>query len=252
MTVMAHVRRFFEEERSTTNLVHHMGYRSLYTHMRQQFFNIPRDSLRKVYNEVHPDAIAHRRARADRKRSGWTVPGPNYIWSVDGYCKLEYFGIEIYAGIDAYSRYITWFYIGASARTARNVLAQYVTVLRAYGFMPLALRSDYGVETTLLAGAHYLLSSEADSLRQRKNRREVTRAQPPQSMDPALDRFPKNEGGDGGDGDDEASNRERLEFEDCYIYGDGTKNVRIERWWSELCKGRSMFWRVSYITFSFF
>ncbi|KAK4118288.1 hypothetical protein N657DRAFT_628661 [Parathielavia appendiculata] len=114
-TAMAEVREFFEGERTTTNIVRHMGYRSLYVHMRQRFFNIPRDSLRAVYAEFHEDAIAHRRARAERKRSGWTVPGPNYIWSVDGYCKLEYFGIEIYAGIDAYSRYITWFYIGVSA-----------------------------------------------------------------------------------------------------------------------------------------
>jgi len=228
---MAEVRQFFEEERSTTNIVRHMGYRSLYVHMRQRFFNIPRDSLREVYAEFHEDAIAHRRARAERKRSGWTVPGPNYIWCVDGYCKLEYFGIEIYAGIDAYSRYITWFYIGVSARTARNVFAQYIAVLSTYGFMPLALRSDHGVETTLLAGAQYLLSSEAHKVRYRQNRREITRAHPPQAVDPAIAAF-NTEDND-------------LEFEDCFIYGDGTKNVKIERWWGELCQGRSMFWRVS-------
>jgi hypothetical protein len=34
----------------------------------------------------------------------YCVPGPNYIWSVDGHMKLELFGTEIYAGVDAYSR----------------------------------------------------------------------------------------------------------------------------------------------------
>jgi hypothetical protein len=40
-------------------------------------------------------------------RGEYWVPGPNYVWSVDGHMKLELFGIEIYAGVDAYSRYIT-------------------------------------------------------------------------------------------------------------------------------------------------
>jgi hypothetical protein len=153
---------------------------------------------------------------------------------VDGYCKLEFFGIEIYAGIDAYSRYIVWFYVGVSARTARNVFAQYVKVLSEYGFMPLALRSDYGVETTLLAGTHYYLSSEAYRLRSRQNRRELTRNPPAQTTDHDVFEFTS-----------EDNDPETLEFEDCFIYGDGTKNVKIERWWGELCQGRSLFWRVS-------
>lgn len=128
---------------------------------------------------------------------------------------------------------VTWFYIGVSARTARNVFAQYVAVLSIYGFMPLALRSDHGVETTLLAGTQYLLASEAYKLRLRQNRREITRFHSPRAVDPAISESNV-------EGDDN-----ELEFADCFIYGDGTKNVKIERWWGELCQGRSMFWRVS-------
>jgi len=43
-------------------------------------------------------------------RGVYWVPGPNYIWSADGHMKLGLFGIVIYAGFDAYSRYITWIY----------------------------------------------------------------------------------------------------------------------------------------------
>jgi hypothetical protein len=48
--------------------------------------------------------------------------GPNDVWYIDGYMKLEPFGIEIYAIIDGYSRYIVWIYVGITARTAVSVL----------------------------------------------------------------------------------------------------------------------------------
>lgn len=37
---------------------------------------------------------------------------------MDGYLKLVNYGIEMYAAIDGYSRFILWIYIGVSARTA--------------------------------------------------------------------------------------------------------------------------------------
>jgi hypothetical protein len=40
-------------------------------------------------------------------RSEYIVPGPNYIWSLDGHDKLKAWGIEIYGAVDAYSWYIT-------------------------------------------------------------------------------------------------------------------------------------------------
>ena len=40
--------------------------------------------------------------------------------------KLELFGIEICAGIDAYSRYITWIYVGVSARQSQFSVATWI------------------------------------------------------------------------------------------------------------------------------
>ena len=50
--------------------------------------------------------------------------------------KLEPFGIEIYAAIDGYSRYIVWPYVGVSARTAVSVQRQCLDVFAEYGFQP--------------------------------------------------------------------------------------------------------------------
>jgi hypothetical protein len=105
--------------------------------------------------ELNPDGVYRRARDLQRHRGEYIVPGPNYLWSIDGHCKLDFVGIEIYAAIDAYSRFITWIYVGISSHTAVSVLIQYLTTLRAEGVQPQFIRSDRGVETTLLAAAHH-------------------------------------------------------------------------------------------------
>ena len=76
--------------------------------------------------------------------------------------KLEPFGIEIYAAVDAYSRYIIWTYVGISARTAVSVSHQYLTVVLMNERHPRFLRSDHGTETVMIAGAHHELHQAHD------------------------------------------------------------------------------------------
>lgn len=92
-----------------------------------------------------------------RHRGAYVVPGPNYIWSMDGYLKLVSYGIEVYAAIDAYSRYIIWIYVGISSRTAVSVLRQFLDVLETTKQQPRFVRSDRGVETILMAEAQHKL-----------------------------------------------------------------------------------------------
>ncbi|CAG8785481.1 17044_t:CDS:2 [Gigaspora margarita] len=40
------------------------------------------------------------------------IPGPNFMWSVDGYDKLRQWGFYIHGAVDAYSRYIIWLEVG--------------------------------------------------------------------------------------------------------------------------------------------
>ncbi|KAN0079577.1 hypothetical protein V8E54_004791 [Elaphomyces granulatus] len=54
---------------------------------------------------------------------------------------FEPFGIEIYAAVDAYSRYIIWTYAGISARTVVSVPHQYLTVVLMNERHPRFLRS---------------------------------------------------------------------------------------------------------------
>jgi hypothetical protein len=113
-----------------------------------------RDPLFQIVRELDPDGISRRLHDLQRHCGEYIVPGPNFIWSVDGYCKLEHWGIEIYAAIDAYSRYVIWCYVGISNRTAISVVSQYIDALRDGKVQPRHIRSDHGVETSLLSAAH--------------------------------------------------------------------------------------------------
>lgn len=112
----------------------------------------------RLYKEINPAAVERRSSKIKNHRGSYQVPGPNYVWSIDGHCKLDFFGFEVYAGIDAYSRYVPWTYVGVSAKTKLSVLAQFLQVLLCVGFQPVVLRSDRGTETTLVADAFHTLS----------------------------------------------------------------------------------------------
>jgi hypothetical protein len=81
---------------------------------------------------------------------------------MDGYMKLSLYGIEIYAAIDGYSRYILWVYIGISTRTAISVYKQYINAVSTFGYLPQILRTDLGGETIYLGDAHWALRRVAN------------------------------------------------------------------------------------------
>jgi hypothetical protein len=97
-------------------------------------------------------------ANVRRRRRNFISPGPDYVWSIDGYLKLQEYGIEIYAAIDTYSRKIMWTYVGNTARTAVSVAFQYLQVVKKNRIIPQVIRTDRGGETVLLAGMQYLFS----------------------------------------------------------------------------------------------
>jgi hypothetical protein len=76
--------------------------------------------------------------------------------------------------------------------------------------MPQLIRSDRGVETSMMADAHYRLRTAA-FLR------------------------------DGGTGQES----EELSITDVWAYGTSTLNVRIESWWGQLAGSETNRWRVS-------
>jgi hypothetical protein len=137
-----------------------------------------------------------------KRRGEYIVHGPNKVWCVDGYCKLDFVGIEIYGCVDAYSRKIIWVYVGVSVHTQISVVSQYLKMVGELGFMSQIVRSDRGVETPMLADGHYTLRLNTEG------------------------------------------DHTGLLLQHCYYFGKSTKNIRIESWWRQLCRGQLQPWLV--------
>lgn len=163
----------------------------------------------RLVRELDPNGHARRKERAQQHRGAVILPGPNDVWSLDAYCKLEFWGIQIYAAIDGYSRMVVWYYVGITGRTAVSVLAQYLDAIQTTGIMPRKLRTDRGAETPMVADAHYTVSSE----------RERPEGAPP------------------------------LAWSEVFNYGTSKENSMIERWWRQGSYGAILQWRDAFIEY---
>lgn len=164
----------------------------------------------RILRELDPEGVEQRRKRAFQHRGKGVFNGPNDVWSMDAYCKLEHWGIQIYAVIDAYSRFVVWYYVGISGRTAISVLGQYIATVASGGVIPRKIRTDRGAETPMTADAHYKLSSEV--------RQE----------------------------DDDHP----LEFSDCFRFGTSKENSVVERWWRQQSFGAILQWRDCFLEYN--
>lgn len=93
------------------------------------------DRIYSEYREQRTDSYERRIADLQRKRGAYVSPGPNHVWHMDGYLKLVNYGIEMYAAIDGYSRFILWIYIGVSARTAGKLEPVLKSVILTNGLL---------------------------------------------------------------------------------------------------------------------
>jgi len=81
------------------------GREYTYQHLKQSGIPVVRDRMFSILKELDPIGVANRSLHLITNPQGaYFVPGPNFVWSVDGHHKLSMYGLKIYAGIDAYSR----------------------------------------------------------------------------------------------------------------------------------------------------
>jgi hypothetical protein len=71
------------------------GRGHLYTHLRRHGYLYARDRIFEIWCKLRPDALERRSLGLQRARGSYVCPGPNFVWHIDGYMKLEPYGIEV-------------------------------------------------------------------------------------------------------------------------------------------------------------
>lgn len=134
-----------------------LGYRTLHTRLQQIYgLHIKQKTVLQLLNILDPIGIEQRKKHRLRRRR-YTVPGPNFLWHLDGYDKLKPFGFAIHGCIDGFSRKILWLEVASSNNNPRIIASYYLNTIKQLGFLPTALRSDRGTENSVIEGLHQVL-----------------------------------------------------------------------------------------------
>lgn len=82
--------------------------------MRLKGHHAREDDVRDGLAHIDPEGTEVRRRGPDKRQKGgeFVTPGPDFLWCCEGHNKFRNYGIEIYAGVDAYSRRILLVYVG--------------------------------------------------------------------------------------------------------------------------------------------
>ena len=104
---------------------------------------VPRERLRSAIHRVDHTNIISRRSSAIRRRV-YTTPHPNAVWYLDGNHKMIRWRLVIHAGVDGFSRLITYVKC-ANNNFASTVLEGFLKGVSIYG-LPYSVRTDCGGE----------------------------------------------------------------------------------------------------------
>ena len=112
-------------------------------HLIHSGVKVPRERLRAAIHHVdHTNTVA-RRSSVIRRRI-YTTPHPNFVWHLDGNHKMIRWRLVIHAGVDGFSRLITYIKC-ANNNSADTVLQEFKNGVAIYG-LPCSVRTDCGGE----------------------------------------------------------------------------------------------------------
>ena len=119
---------------------------------------VRRNTVMELIRELDPVGVVHRRKRKLRRRT-YSVPGPDYLWHIDGHDKLKPYGFSIHGCIDGFSRRIIWLEVGVTNKMPEVVAHYYITALKQLKRLPTRIRSDDGTENSVIEAMKITLRS---------------------------------------------------------------------------------------------
>ena len=118
---------------------------------------VQREKLRAAIHRVDHTNTVNRHSSVIRRRV-YTTPHPNAVWHLDGNHKMIRWRLVIHAGVDGFSRLITYIRC-ANNNLASTVLQEFLKGISIYG-IPYSVRTDCGGENVDVW--RYMLSTHQD------------------------------------------------------------------------------------------
>ncbi|KAJ8669224.1 hypothetical protein QAD02_000483 [Eretmocerus hayati] len=141
---------------------YNLGYRALHNKIKYSYkLHVKRDTVYQILSIADPEGIRDRAAKRLRRRQ-FRCPGPNYVWSFDGYDKLKGFGFPIHGCIDAFSRQILWLEVATTNNDPKVTANHYLKTVKKQKCVPVIARCDNGGENTLIGSLQICLRSKHD------------------------------------------------------------------------------------------
>ena len=94
-----------------------------------------------VVKELDPEGVLSRRKKRLR-RGCYSVPGPDFLWNIDGYDKLKPYGVSRHGCIHGFSLQIIWLKVAPSNKNPSTIASYYYSAVREMGGVPTRIRSD--------------------------------------------------------------------------------------------------------------
>ena len=139
--------QFISNDIKHSGMLH--GYRWMHVKCLEAGFKVRREHVRMILLALDPTAVAVRRARRLHRRA-YFAKGPNFIWHIDSYDKLKYFGFCINGCIDGYSRRMIWLSVYYTSSDPRIIGGYFMDAVQQRSCCPKLVRTDDGTENVIV------------------------------------------------------------------------------------------------------
>ena len=153
------IRQAVEEELNGSGS--RVGYRRVHRALERKSLVVRKHNVTLLVKELDPEGVILRKRRRLCRRK-YSNPGPSFIWHIDGYDKLKYYGFSIYGCIDGFSRKIFWLHLGASNKDPNVTVKFHLDTVSEFGGVPRYISANDGTGHSIKPMHIYLSSLDSN------------------------------------------------------------------------------------------